>query len=264
MPGTNHRTRPALVSFLSLAALAFALSGVADALAQGDNLPSGESLMDGYLKATGGKEAYEKVKTYVAKGTLTVAGMKGDAVIHGKAPSFMHFAVTLPGIGTMEMGYDGKVLWENNPITGAKLSDSSQQKDLVPGLDFGSEADWRKNYKSAKTMALEKYNGKDVYRVLLTDKSDKTEDRYFEKDSGLVVRMKKSAKTELGNFVVDADIGEYKKVGDIVIAHKTSAAVLGQKMEFRLDSVQLNVEVPESKFALPEAVKELLKKKEMK
>ena len=65
------------------------------------NMPTGAELMDSYVKATGGKDAYDKVKTYIVKGTFAFAGVKGDALIHGKAPNFMHFAINLQGIGNI-------------------------------------------------------------------------------------------------------------------------------------------------------------------
>jgi hypothetical protein len=247
--------------FVLTGALVFGLTLTVARGQQPANMPTGAELMDNYVKSTGGKDAYDKVKTYIVKGTFAFAGVKGDALIHGKAPNFMHFALNLQGIGNIEAGFDGKVFWENNPITGPKITDSNQNKDLMPGLDFSSDANWREQYKSAKNEGVEKIDGKEAYRVELVDKKGEKEQRYFDKATGHVVKMKKAMKSELGNLQVEMNVGEYKKVGDLTIPHHVTANMLGQKIEVQLNDIKLNAPVPDSKFDLPEPVKELLKKK---
>jgi hypothetical protein len=249
--------------FLGVALVLGLVAGTArPVLAQ--NPPTGEELMDGYIKATGGKEAYDKVKTMIVKGTFGIMNINGDMLIHTKSPNLMHFSLSMPGVGNIEAGSDGKIMWENNPITGAKISDSSKEKDLIPGLDFSSDVNWKKVYKSATNEATEKVGGKDAYKVKLVDMKGETEHRFFDKATGLVIKLKKPMKSEIGNFVMDMDIGDYKKVGDLLMPHQVTAGLLGQKFQVQLTSVQLNVEIPESKSALPEAVKQLLKKKDDK
>lgn len=246
--------------------LACAMLGVGSTQAQTNDepkkAPTGEALMDNYIKATGGKEAYAKIKTAVMKGTFKFAGVAGDMTIHIKSPNLMHFVMNLQNIGNVEAGYDGKIFWENNPITGAKITDSNQQKDLMPGLDFGADGDWRKQFKKVTNEGEEKVNDKPAYKVKLEDNKGGAETRYFDKSSGLLVRMKKAVKSELGSFTMDADIGDYKKVGGLLIPHSTVATLLNQKIEMTLSSVKLNVDVPDNKFELPPAIRELLKKKQ--
>jgi len=231
---------------------------------QPGKLPSGESLMDNFIKASGGKDAYAKVKTTVIKGNLAIGntGVAGDITLELKEPKLKHLTLDLKQFGKVEAGYNGQVAWENSLLQGPKIHDSNKDDELSLGLDIASDVNWRKDYKGATTEAEEKYEGKDVYRVKLETKKGEVEHRYFDKASGLVVRMKKPMKSQIGNFVMDVDISDYKKVGDLLMPHMTKFSLAGQKVEFRLTSVQLNVDIPDSAFELPPAVKELLKKKE--
>jgi len=232
--------------------------------AQPGMLPTGEALMDEYIKKTGGKAAYEKVKTTLMKGTMTMGGLglNGDIVLQLKAPNLKHFTLDLKGLGKVEGGSDGKVSWENSVLQGPKIHDPTKDDDSMLGLDLGSDANWRKEYKSAKTEGEEKYKGKDVYRVKLETKKGEPEFRYFDKATGFVLRMKKPIKSALGTLMTDVDVGDYKKVGDLQVPHTATIEMAGQKVELRFTTVEMNVDIPDSAFVLPEAVKELLKKKE--
>lgn len=249
-------------AFLLLASMALTFQGpVLAQKEQGKDLPKADTLMDGYVKKTGGKEAYDKIKTWIVKANFAFAGVNGDATIYGAAPNKMYLGMMLQGIGKVEAGSDGKVFWEKNPITGPKLHNEDKSKEMFPGVDFGGDVNWKQQYKSYETEALEKVDGKELYRVKLVEKKGDPEYRYFDKGTGLVVKMKKAMKSELGNFTMDVDISEYKKVGDLLIPHKVNANMLGQNVKVTLTDVQLNAEIPKGTFDLPNEVKELIKKK---
>jgi len=228
---------------------------------QGKDLPKADMLMDGYVNKTGGKEAYDKVKTWIVKANFGFAGVNGDATIYGAAPNKMYLGMMLQGIGKVEAGSDGKVFWEKNPITGPKLHSEDKSKEMFPGADFGGDVNWRKQYKSAETEALEKVDGKELYKVKLVEKTGENEYRYFDKGTGLVVKMKKALKSDLGNLTMEVDIGDYKKVGDLLVPHEVNANMLGQNVKVRLTDVKLNAEIPKGTFELPNEIKELIKKK---
>src|SRR5262245_12071015 len=52
------------------------------------DLPAAETILDAYVEATGGKKAYEKLKTRTAKGTFEIAslGVKGKIQTWQQAP----------------------------------------------------------------------------------------------------------------------------------------------------------------------------------
>jgi outer membrane lipoprotein-sorting protein len=181
-------------------------------------------------------------------------------MVYVKQPNLRRTVVEIQNIGKIEEGYDGKHAWQLDPIMGAKLKNNNDD-DLAAGLDVGGEIDWRKTYKSATNEGEEKINGKDTYRVKLEAKKGGSETRYFEKATGLVIKLKKNSKSDLGNFTVDMDIGDYKKIGDVTMPHNFAISMLGQKVEMKLTEVKLNPTIPDSQFAPPDAVKELIKKK---
>ena len=68
-----------------IAVVLVGLSFSLNQLAYGQNLPKGEELLDKYVAVTGGKEAYEKCKNRLIKGTMEFAGASEDIarIVHG-------------------------------------------------------------------------------------------------------------------------------------------------------------------------------------
>ncbi len=227
---------------------------------QAQNLPKGADLMDKYVQATGGKEAHEKVKSVVARGTMEVQGIKGDLTMYQKAPNLMFMEIKLPGIGTVATGYDGKVAWENNPITGAKIFKGNKMEEMIRDASLNSDVNWRQFYKDAKTVEEVNINGKPAYRVDLTSKGGDVSSRYFDKASGLIVKMKAKLETDMGNVEVESTVSDYKKFNGILMPTKIRQSILGSQVEMTLKSVEQNVNIPQDRFALPKDVKDLLKK----
>src|SRR5262252_4932208 len=75
--------------------------------------PTGEAIVDKSVEATGGRAAWEKLKTEVAKGSLelTAMGMKGDLTIYKAAPNKSYTVIDFPGFGKAEEGSNGQVAW---------------------------------------------------------------------------------------------------------------------------------------------------------
>lgn len=249
-------TIPRPRGLLLLAAIVFVLP----ALAQEEDLPSGAEVMDRYVQASGGKEAYTRIKSMVSKGTLTLAGTKGTVEIYQQEPKQMYMVFNIPGVGKIETGTNGKVAWESNPLTGAKLLSGSEKAKLLRTAALDSDYNWRNYFKSARTDGEEKVLGKPAYRVELVTSGGDKETRYFDKKTGLLVKTSQKVNSPMGEFQSEANISDYRKVGALLLPHRIRQTVLGLEIEMRLTSVQPNAEIPDDRFELPSAVQELLKK----
>jgi outer membrane lipoprotein-sorting protein len=223
-------------------------------------LPKASDLMDKYIKVTGGKAAHEKVKSQVVKGTMSFMGIKGDMVAYQKAPNLMFMEITLPGIGTISTGYNGKVAWENNPLTGAKIFKGTKQEEMIREAAINSDGEWRKFYKNAKTAEEVQVDGKPAYRVELTSNSGTVSSRYFDKASGLLVKMKVKTDTDLGQLEVEMTVSDYKEFAGVKTPTRSRQSVAGQTIDTVITSVETNVNIPDSRFALPKEVQDLMKK----
>ena len=85
--------------------------------------------------------------------------------------------------------------------------------------------------------------------------------RWYDKDSGLLLKMSMIAKSPMGEIQVESAMSDYRKEGDVVMPHKVVQHVATMEMVMTLDSVQQNAEIPKDKFEVPAEVKALLVKK---
>jgi len=69
-------------------------------VAQPTTQPTGEQVMDRYVEVTGGKAAYDKIKSRIihAKIAIPAQGMNGTVETYMKNPSLVYTLVEIPGV----------------------------------------------------------------------------------------------------------------------------------------------------------------------
>src|SRR5450759_4775860 len=123
-------------------------------------LPKAETLLDGYIEATGGKAAYEKRKSEIMTGTIEFAanGMKGTVTSYSDVSNNNYTIVDIEGVGKIESGvYNGQP-WESSSLQGARLREGAEKADAVRDATFNGPLYWRKLYAKAETVGLEDVN----------------------------------------------------------------------------------------------------------
>jgi hypothetical protein len=228
-----------------------------------DTLPKAETILDKTTEAMGGKAAYDKLHNMVVSGSMEVKGIgiKGTMKSYHVAPDKMLVEVEIQGIGTIRDGSDGKIAWEISAIQGPRIKEGDEKALALRESDFTAGVNWRKHYKEAVTSAIEKVDGKDCYKLLMTPNEGPQETHYIDKDTNLPVRMSMTMKGPMGEIPIEATMGDYRKEGDLLMPHSTVQKAAGQEIAITFDTVQFNVDVPKDKFDLPDEIQALLKKK---
>jgi zinc protease len=234
----------------------------AAALYAADELPKGETILDKYVEATGGKAAYEKVKNDISTGSMALVaqGLKGGMVAYSQAPDKRVVEVTFEGIGKIVEGSNGEIAWSTNAMQGPRLKEGDEKAEALRQGRYNSDVRWRDLYKSAETKAVEAVDGKDCYKVLVTSKDGKEQTRWYDKTSGLLVKMAMTSKSPMGEIAVEVFPTDYRKEGELLVPHKVSSKLAGQELTMTIDKVEQNVEIPKEKLEPPADVKALIKK----
>ena len=113
--------RLAAISAVVLTAIAAApVQSTQPASTQSATLPTPKELLERHVKAIGGREAIVAHSSRRATGTMSIpaSGMEGTLEIIQAKPNKSLMRITLPGVGTMEEGFDGTHGWSINPVTG--------------------------------------------------------------------------------------------------------------------------------------------------
>ncbi len=246
------------VSLVVMLGLLFAPAAV---LAQ--DKPKAEDILDNYVKATGGKAAYEKLHSVVASGTfeLTAQGIKGTVKVFNAEPDKSYMVIDVPGIGKIEQGSNGEVFWENSALQGARLLTGDEKAAAKREATFNSEVNWRKLFKKVELAGEDKVDGKAAYKVLLTPNEGAVVTRYYDKDSGLLIKDVETLNTPMGVITTETSISDYKKYEGVMYPCRSKQKVAGNEIQIVFDKVEFNATIDKNRFDLPDAIKKLTDKK---
>jgi hypothetical protein len=244
------RTYPIVLSLLACRILSAA-----------DALPTGEAILDKYIEVTGGKAAYEKKTTEVTTGVFefTGKGVKAHITSYQAAPNKSYTAIEIDGIGKMEEGTDGSVVWERSAIKGPRLKLGEERAVSLRGANIQGDVRWRDFFQKVECTGVEPIDGHICYRVVLTPKDGQTETRYYDKKSYLLVRTNMILTNEMGEIPTEMSVSDYRRVDGVLMPFQLKQKVLGQEFTITHESIQINVEIPKERFALPDDVKALMK-----
>jgi outer membrane lipoprotein-sorting protein len=249
--------KPAIRTILALLVAAW----IAPVLAQ-QPLPPGETILDKYIEVTGGKAAYEKIHSTVVTGTITFGamGIKGTLTIYQAEPALMLTEINLEGVGKMLEGSDGIAAWSLSAVQGPRLKEGEEKAEAIREATMHSDTRWRDYFTKAETTGVENVDGKPCYKVVLTPKEGSPEERYFDKDTNLLVKGARKVKSPMGELAAEGFTADYRKEGEILIPHKVTQKVAGQEIQMTIDRVEYNVTIPKEKFTLPDEIKALIAK----
>lgn len=203
-------------------------------------LPTGEKLMDDYVEAIGGSKALEKFQTRRSEGTfeMKAVGLSGTMELLQSEPNKMLVKIDLPGIGKIENGFDGDTAWENSAISGARVLEGEEKNQLARRALFAADSQWRKVYETATTRGEDKIGDRAVWVVELKPiGSDKPQTNYFDKETKLLLKLKMTAVSPMGDIAVDTDISDYREVDGIKLPFVTQQSVLGQTQTMTITKV---------------------------
>jgi hypothetical protein len=226
-----------------------------------EELPKADTILDRFVEVTGGKAAFEKLHNTTITGSMELAamGIKGTMVITEAEPDKMVNEIDIAGIGTVKQGFDGNVAWEINPMQGARIKDGDEKAEAKREAHYHKEA-WRSDYKKVETVGAETVDGKDCYKLVLTPNEGNPVTEYYDKKTGLLVKSMVTVTTPMGEVTAETLVSDYRKEGDLLVAHKIQQSAGGQDIGITLESFKYNGELAKNKFDLPDDIKALVKK----
>jgi hypothetical protein len=229
-------------------------------LGQGTALPDVDTVLNRYYEATGGRAAHEAVRTVRTK-LRTEMHMEGMGFLikgmsYCEKPDKLYVMAEHELTGKMETGSNGKIVWEKT-MAGARILKGNEREEFLRMNMFDWHLDWRKYYKSARVLAVEKVKGKPAYMVVFTPRRGEDVVLYFDVKSHLVVSMETMTELPMGSAPLITEIGDYRKVGNLLVPHEMTAKAMVMEMRIFIEEIEFNKELPVGTFSLPPAVRAL-------
>jgi len=221
--------------------------------------PAADQLLDKYVQALGGMEAIKKISTRIVKATVTDStGQSVGMEVISKAPD-RGISVTHQGKVDVIAAYDGDSGWRR---AGAGLP-NNQVRDIrtyeLDDIRFRDQLYFVTHLKEVlsqlRTVRSEKVADQDAYVVRGTAWSRVPVRLYFDKNTGNLIRIVYFEEFELGQIPTQIDLADYRDADGAKFPYRWTIAQPASYQSVRIDQVQQNVVVDDSKFSKPASPK---------
>lgn len=251
-----------------------------DALTQMPGQPPADEIINKYLNAIGGEQKLAGLKSYIATGTsVGFGGFGGGGTVHiyAKYPNqrtmLIQFAKET-GRGDEVRAYNGRTGWMMTPL--AVLTDYQLSGVELDGALVDAEMGFPGQIKnvltnlrvslpatisdlpapsSQSTTVTESKGGlgqdRPVNVVQGTGPRGMLVTMYFDQQSGLLLRVVRYGKTQIGRVPTQIDYSDYRDVGGIKMPFHMTFAWLDGRDAIQLTDIQTNVPIDEAKFGRP-------------
>jgi Photosynthetic reaction centre cytochrome C subunit len=216
------------------------------------NLPTAGEVLQNYIQALGGVEAIEKVTSREEIGTTTVDGKAFRIELFNQDPEKEVLIRHMP-TGDAITVFNGREGWSSVPgqpvrdLHGADLDAVQIEADLRFPLHINQRfAELRVEYP-------ETIEDRETYVISCMNVGEPPVKLYFDKTSGLLVRLTRYNPTPLGVVPVQIDFGDYRDVDGVKTPFRWTIAQPDEIATTQLERIKQNVPIEESKFLKPVA-----------
>ena len=229
-----------------------------------ETLPKPEEIIAKNIEARGGKKALKKIKNRKIFISLKITSMNMDVkdTIYQERPDKYYLLADMGTMGITRAGSDGKMAWEVSPFSGTRLREGEELSNTLIEYMFHGPDGPDVPYKTMKTEGIEQINGKDCYKVVKTPEKGTERIVYYDKKSFMIVKTSIDDISPTGTFKLERYIEEYQKINNILFPYKIAIFIMDQRFyEITFEKIELNIEMPESIFDIPEEIKAIMNKK---
>jgi predicted Zn-dependent peptidase len=212
---------------------------------------SATDVVDNYIKAVGGEAAIKKVKTVLMNMDMNVRGMNLDAVQKAMNPNKEMTEVSKGGNVVMKDMFNGETgyqmqMGQKRDMDAKDIADKKAKKNIVDQLNY-KEPGYKLEMKG-----IEKVNGKDVYKILVTSPSGKQTSEYYDVSTAFLVKQETSSVASGMDLSQTIQFDNYTKVNDVLFpfAITLTVEVGGNSTDiaYKVKSVKINEGVTADDF----------------
>ncbi len=216
------------------------------------SLPPGNPVLAKYLQALGGESSLANVSTRVEMGkALMPEGPAIPITIYTKAPDQRVSEMHTPK-GDSVTAYNGQAGWiafPGRPLRGMSASDQMAAKLDAEAFYPNSLGQQFSELKLQEQP--EKIGDHETDVVLGLNEGQPPVKFYFDKTSGLLLRMVHYTDTPLGLNPTQLDFADYRSVDGVKTPYRWTIARPSGAFTIQIDEVKQNVAIDEAKFAEP-------------
>jgi photosynthetic reaction center cytochrome c subunit len=218
-----------------------------------------DQILDKYLTALGGAQKVATLKSFIATGKEEgYVDVKGGGVfqIFAKYPDQRTVLIAFPDApdrGNQTRSYNGKLGWFTTPR--ALLGEYQVTGTELDGLKLDAELSFPAQIKQVLTSLRVGYadsvGDKEVQVVQGRGPDNLLATLYFDKKTGLLVRLLRYGRSPIGRVPTQVDYSDYRDVNGIKFPFKYKFSWLDGRDSFTITKVEVNVPIKATEFGKP-------------
>ncbi|HEV3050138.1 MAG TPA: hypothetical protein VGX50_07510 [Longimicrobium sp.] len=229
-----------------------ALAGIALALAAGparaQELPPAQEVITRYWTAVGGVEAVSAPQFRRTIGEMTMPGMTMSVNFIQARPDRMVMRGEIPGLGTVEQGFDGTIGWMVVPGQGARLLEGPELQQVQTQAKFDANLRFDE-YPVMETVGRAEVDGRACWQVRMVTPENDEALGCFGVDDGYLLSISVSAPEE-----TTVTFGDYRPFGALTLPGRTVIDAGGQQLVLTVSSISHDP-IPAAEFEPPAEIR---------
>lgn len=219
--------------------------------------PSADEILAKYVKAVGGMEKIEAVKTLKRHGKYRGGGgFEAKVLEENKRPDLVRQELTYQGM-TGVTAWDGKAGWKIEPWQGKKDPEplgEDELKAIVEDSVFdGQLVHYREKGSTLEVVGADIAEGSDAWKLKLTLKNGDVQYYYMDTDYFVPIKIEFKRVIRGAEQETEVTLGDYKAVAGWYLPHSIEQGRKGSQNRSTVvyDRIEANVPMDDSIFLMP-------------
>jgi photosynthetic reaction center cytochrome c subunit len=211
-----------------------------------------DQILEKYISAVGGADAMKKVTSRVMTGKILANGSETPIEVRTKAPN-LRVSVTHNSTGDSLTGFDGTAGWMGT--AGHAAREMSALESAAAGLDaeFYLIQRVKELFPQLRRARTETIAGAECEVLNGTAPGRPSIRLYFDKTSGLLLRMVRLADTPMGRNPTQIDYADYRDSDGVKIPFRWTLSRPIARFTIQIAEVKSNAPLDDKAFAKPSA-----------
>ena len=214
-----------------------------------------DQLLDKYIQGIGGVAAIDKISSRVMKGNIEVGGKSFPIDIFTKDPGERISLAHMPEGDSVTAfnGHEGWLGMQGRPMRemhGGDLDGAAIDADLHLATHL------KQMFTQSEVREGETIDAHATYEIVGQREGKPPIELYFDRQSGLLLRLVRYGETALGWLPTQIDYADYRDVDGVKIPYRWTLARPSGRFTIQIAEVKQNVPVDDAKFVKPAAPQE--------
>ena len=194
-----------------------------------------------------------KIRTVQVIGTVSypAQGLQGRLEAYYKSPNKFFAKITLQGVGEILQGYDGKIGWEKNPMTGLRELQGAELAQMRWSAESGASNDLRKTLRNPKLVGQEKVGNRNAFVITAQTTVGMPIKVYIDTQRYLTLRMDMEIATPQGKLNTTTFLEDYRRVDGVMYPFTIRQSTAGIEAVMKVERVRHNIAIDDAVFRKP-------------